>query len=32
MTDFVCVPFYDLFHERGHVPEIRASLPPLLTG
>jgi SAM-dependent methyltransferase len=32
VTDFVCVPFYDLFHERGHVPQIRANLPPLLTG
>jgi SAM-dependent methyltransferase len=32
VTDFISVPFYDLFHERGHVPEIRAALPPLLTG
>ena len=32
MADFISVPFYDLFHERGHVPEIRATLPPLLTG
>ncbi|MEU8321773.1 class I SAM-dependent methyltransferase [Nonomuraea sp. NPDC048881] len=26
------VPFYDLWHEDGHVPEIRESLPPLLKG
>ncbi|MEV4564242.1 class I SAM-dependent methyltransferase [Nonomuraea sp. NPDC049419] len=26
------VPFYDLFHEDGHVPAIRESLPPLLDG
>lgn len=32
MTDFISVPFYDLFHESGHVPGIRASLPPLLAG
>ena len=32
MADFISVPFYDLFHENGHVPAIRASLPPLLTG
>jgi SAM-dependent methyltransferase len=32
MTDFVYLPFYDLFHENGHVPEIRKNLPPLLTG
>ncbi|TYB66188.1 class I SAM-dependent methyltransferase [Nonomuraea sp. PA05] len=24
------VPFYDLFHEDGHVPAIRELLPPLL--
>ena len=32
MADFTSVPFYDLFHESGHVPRIRASLPPLLAG
>jgi SAM-dependent methyltransferase len=32
MTDFVSPPFYDLFHENGHVPEIREKLPPLLAG
>jgi SAM-dependent methyltransferase len=32
MTDFVSLPFYDLFHESGHVPEIRKNLPPLLAG
>ena len=32
MTDFISVPFYDLFHEGGHVPRIRESLPPLLAG
>jgi len=32
MADFVSAPFYDLFHENGHVPEIRKKLPPLLTG
>ncbi|MFG1686068.1 class I SAM-dependent methyltransferase [Nonomuraea sp. NPDC049269] len=26
----VAVPFYDLWHEDGHVPEIRRLLPPLL--
>ncbi|MEV0382552.1 class I SAM-dependent methyltransferase [Nonomuraea sp. NPDC050643] len=26
------VPFYDLWHEDGHVPAIRESLPPLLAG
>lgn len=26
------VGFYDLWHEDGHVPEIRAVLPPLLAG
>ncbi|MBB5080214.1 methyltransferase domain-containing protein [Nonomuraea endophytica] len=25
-------PFYDLWHEDGHVPEIRKLLPPLLDG
>ncbi|MEV0202309.1 class I SAM-dependent methyltransferase [Nonomuraea sp. NPDC050691] len=28
----VAVPFYDLWHEDGHVPEIRELLPPLLKG
>ena len=32
MADFISLPFYDLFHENGHVPEIRATLPPLLAG
>jgi len=32
MADFISLPFYDLFHENGHVPEIRAKLPPLLAG
>ena len=32
MTDFISLPFYDLFHENGHVPEIRKKLPPLLAG
>lgn len=32
MADFVSVPFYDLFHENGHVPRIRMKLPPLLAG
>lgn len=32
MADFINVPFYDLFHEHGHVPGIRERLPPLLAG
>ncbi|MCK2214883.1 class I SAM-dependent methyltransferase [Actinomadura sp. ATCC 31491] len=32
MTDFISLPFYDLFHENGHVPVIRETLPSLLTG
>ncbi|MEU7827983.1 class I SAM-dependent methyltransferase [Nonomuraea sp. NPDC049129] len=28
----VAVPFYDLWHEDGHVPEVRRLLPPLLSG
>jgi 16S rRNA A1518/A1519 N6-dimethyltransferase RsmA/KsgA/DIM1 with predicted DNA glycosylase/AP lyase activity len=32
VADFIFLPFYDLFHENGHVPKIRESLPPLLTG
>ncbi len=32
MADFISVPFYDLFHENGHVPKIRRNLPPLLAG
>lgn len=28
----VAVPFYDLWHEDGHVPEIREKLPPLVKG
>jgi SAM-dependent methyltransferase len=32
VTDFISLPFYDLFHETGHVPKIRKNLPPLLTG
>jgi SAM-dependent methyltransferase len=32
VADFISVPFYDLFHENGHVPRIRKDLPPLLAG
>jgi SAM-dependent methyltransferase len=32
VTDFISLPFYDLLHENGHVPEIRKKLPPLLAG
>jgi SAM-dependent methyltransferase len=32
VTDFISLPFYDLFHENGHVPKIRKNLPPLLAG
>src|ERR1700678_3816473 len=32
VADFISLPFYDLFAEDGHVPKIRESLPPLLTG
>ncbi|MER5326656.1 class I SAM-dependent methyltransferase [Streptosporangium roseum] len=32
MTDFISLPFYDLFHENGHIPEAREKLPPLLAG
>jgi SAM-dependent methyltransferase len=32
VTDFISVPFYDLFHENGHVPKICRNLPPLLGG
>ena len=32
VADFISVPFYDLFHEDGHVPKIRKNLPPLLAG
>jgi hypothetical protein len=32
VADFISLPFYDLFAEDGHVPKIRQSLPPLLTG
>jgi SAM-dependent methyltransferase len=32
VADFISVPFYDLFHENGHVPKIRENLPPLLSG
>ncbi|WP_084962612.1 class I SAM-dependent methyltransferase [Thermoactinospora rubra] len=28
----VAVPFYDLWHEDGHVPQVRASLPAALSG
>ncbi|GAA2649302.1 hypothetical protein GCM10010412_014360 [Nonomuraea recticatena] len=28
----VAVPFYDLWHEDGHVPEIREKLPALVKG
>lgn len=26
------VGFYDLWHEDGHVPEVRTALPALLSG
>jgi ubiquinone/menaquinone biosynthesis C-methylase UbiE len=32
VADFISLPFYDLFHENGHVPEIRQKLPPLVAG
>jgi len=32
VADFISLPFYDVFQENGHVPEIRTNLPPLLTG
>jgi 16S rRNA A1518/A1519 N6-dimethyltransferase RsmA/KsgA/DIM1 with predicted DNA glycosylase/AP lyase activity len=32
VADFISLPFYDLFHENGHVPEIREKLPPLVAG
>jgi predicted RNA methylase len=32
VADFISLPFYDLFHENGHVPKIRENLPPLLAG
>jgi hypothetical protein len=32
VADFISLPFYDLFHENGHVPKIRKNLPPLLSG
>jgi 16S rRNA A1518/A1519 N6-dimethyltransferase RsmA/KsgA/DIM1 with predicted DNA glycosylase/AP lyase activity len=32
VTDFISIPFYDLFHENDHVPKIRKNLPPLLAG
>jgi SAM-dependent methyltransferase len=32
VADFISFPFYDLFQENGHVPEIRKKLPPLLAG
>ncbi|SFL05131.1 Methyltransferase domain-containing protein [Streptosporangium canum] len=32
MTDFISIPFYDLFHENGHIPGVREKLPPLLAG
>ncbi|NUP01262.1 MAG: class I SAM-dependent methyltransferase [Nonomuraea sp.] len=28
----LAVPFYDLWHEDGHVPVVRELLPPLLKG
>lgn len=31
VADFISPPFYDLFHEDGHVPKIRKNLPPLLS-
>jgi len=32
VADFISLPFYDLLHEGGHVPRVRATLPPLLAG
>jgi SAM-dependent methyltransferase len=32
MDDFASLPFYDLSHENGHVPEIREKLPSLIAG
>src|SRR3984957_10350475 len=32
VADFISIPFYDLFAENGHVPQVRENLPPLLTG
>jgi SAM-dependent methyltransferase len=32
VSSFISLPFYDLFAEDGHVPGIRAKLPPLLAG
>lgn len=32
VADFISVPFYDLFHEDGHVANVRTNLPPLLAG
>jgi SAM-dependent methyltransferase len=32
VDDFISLPFYDLFHENAHVPEIRKKLPALLAG
>ena len=32
MTDFIYLPFYDLFAEDGHVLEMRGKLPSLLAG
>jgi hypothetical protein len=26
VADFISLPFYDLFHETGHGPEIREKL------
>ncbi|MFE3449120.1 hypothetical protein ACFXJ8_09310 [Nonomuraea sp. NPDC059194] len=28
----VAVPFYDLWHDDGHVPDVREKLPPLVSG
>jgi SAM-dependent methyltransferase len=32
VADFISAPFYDLFHEDGHVPKVRKNLPSLLSG
>jgi len=32
VADFISLPFYELFAENAHVPKIRESLSPLLTG
>lgn len=31
MTDFISLPFYDLFHASAHVPEVLENLAPLVS-